>query len=182
MSPQDAPLGLQILARIGLFAGYLYRPKGRDPLIEALPPGCLVVPSRVVRQRGEERVTDCSTFAGLGVVGALPGRWDAGACSDLGVGDAARPYSPIECVVRVLVGKEVGAPVAERWHLVQVWRELDAAGKPVIASGGHAFLWYGGEVGQKTHASSSAGRVLAEDTTWTAQIGRYQGRRLAVLG
>ena len=174
-------VGPAILARIGLFAGYLYRPTGKNPLIEPLPSGCLVVPDRVVRKRGQERITDCSTFAGLGVVGGLPGRWDAAACADLGVQDAARPWSPIECVTRVLVGKEVGLPVADRWHLVQAWRKV-VDGKPVIAEGGHAFLWFGGEVGTKTHASSSAGRVLAEDATWTAQRDRYQGLRFAVLG
>lgn len=182
VSPTEAPHGALILARIGLFAGYLYRPKGRDPLIEPLPSGCLIVPDRVVRQRGEQRITDCSTFAGLGVVGALPGRWDAAACMDLAVGDAARPYSPIEAVVRCLVGREVGAPVAERWHLVQAWRVVDSAGVPDLAAGGHAFLWLGGEVGAKVHASSSAGRVLAEDATWADQRRRYQGLRLAVLG
>lgn len=182
IAPSSAPLGAAILARIGLFAGYLYRPKGANPVIEPLPSGCLVVPDRVVRQRGGSRITDCSTFAGLGVVGALPGRWDAAACMDLAVGDAVRPYSPIEAVVRCLVGREVDAPVADRWHLVQGWRVVDAAGKPDLAGGGHAFLWFGGEVGEKVHASSSAGRVLAEDTTWTAQQGRYKGLRLAVLG
>lgn len=182
MSVAATPLDLAILARIGQFVGYLYRPAGKNPLIEPLPSGCLVVPSRVVRQRGESRFTDCSTFAGLGVVGALPGRWDAAAAMDLAVGDAARPYSPIECVVRCLVGREVGAPVADRWHLVQAWRAVDSAGVPELAAGGHAFLWFGGEVGTKYHASSSAGRVLAEDATWADQRKRYQGLRLAVLG
>ena len=181
MTPTEAPHGALICARIGLHIGYLYRPKGRDPLVEPLPVGGLKTIARVVRQRGEERITDCSTFAGVGVVGALPGKWDDDSYGDMQITDASRPYSPIEAAIRSGVGREVAAPVADRWHLVQVWRVV-VDGKPVIAENGHAFLWFGGEVGQKVHASSGVGRVLAEDTTWEAQGKRYQGRRLAVLG
>jgi hypothetical protein len=181
MTPTDAPHGALIEARIGLHIGYLYRPKGRDPLIEPLPAGGLKAIPDVVRQRGEARITDCSTFAGVGVVGALPGQWDDDSYGDMQITDAARPYSPIEAAIRSGVGREVGAPVADRWHLVQVWRVVDDA-RPVIAEGGHAFLWFGGEVGTKVHASSGVGRVLAEDATWADQCKRYQGRRLAVLG
>lgn len=180
------PYDTHVRAAIGLYAGYLYRGKGEQPKIEAPPEGApSFIPASIVRKRGERRVTDCSTFSGVGVVATLPvpggAPWPKGAASDLAIGDAARPFSSIEVVANVGLGRAVDAPVADRWHLAQAWREKDAAGRPVIASGGHAFLWLGGENGTKVHASSSSGRVLAEDATWTAQRERYAVIRLVAL-
>lgn len=159
-----------------------------DPILVAASRWC-GVPYGTPKSRGDFSTINCSVLTAR-VLEAVHGTLTQDEWMDIVVGDAARPWSPIE-LARSRFGSEVTAPVPARWHLLQGWRTIPTSGHAMLAwcagsylnvleaQKGYGVRWRG--------ASSSAKDPLnlatAHQVSWVTLLADYPaGVRLAVLG
>jgi len=163
-----------------------------DPILIAASRWC-GVPYGHPRTRGDWSVVDCSTLTAR-VLEAVYGRLSTQEWLDVVIGDAGRPWSPIE-LASSRWGSEVTDPVPARWHLLQGWRTMP----PAQPASGHAMLVWssGGHLnvleaqrgygvrwrGAPRAATAPLSLATAHPIAWESLIRDYpDGIRLAVLG
>jgi len=136
---------------------------------------------------GDEEL-NCVRFTLATLRAAFPSApWTRDAERDLLIshGDAGRPFSPLDAVEALEVGRRVVAPMPGFWHLVQSWRRL-TDGRIPPADGrvnGHAWLWYAvdEEAGWILEATSGTSDWL-RPSRWADRCATYPaGVRLAEL-
>lgn len=123
--------------------------------------------------------TNCSSLTSYLLFTVYPNDWTAQDYKDLQIMDAARPWSPIDCVAAKPFGEQVSKPVPGHWHLCQKWKSLSPL------SGGHARLVRCLDDGDTLLAIEATNRgglgVTTSVLTWSDLVSANQEARLAVL-
>lgn len=123
--------------------------------------------------------TNCSSMTSYLLFTVYPDQWTSQDYKDLQIMDAARPWSPIECVASKSFGEEVVQPVPLEWHLSQKWKSLDPL------SGGHARLVRCLDDGNTLFVLEATNRnnlgVTTSVITWDELVEGNAGCRLALL-
>lgn len=146
-----------------------------------------VLGGRVYGHRGDS-TTDCSR-AVESILSRVYGRSVESEHAALMVFDPSQPFSPIDAVERLKIGKRGAGHVPPgRWAVVQGWRKLDSNGhvpNPSPSPNGHAFLWYEPAAPIKSagiRVEANLRRPWVYPQTWGEAIGPYRaGVEFAVL-
>jgi len=133
-----------------------------------------------------EATTDCCRFVEQLLI-ALYGDHIVAEHEALMVLDHSEPYSPVDAVVRLGLGRVVDSPRFGSWHVVQAWRQLTASGgvPAGVSPNGHTFLYYepaGAVLGSGVVVEANVRRPFLYPSTWGDQIAPYlAGVKIAAL-
>lgn len=145
-------------------------------------------PSRADMAAGDRRtITNCSVGSAEVLVSVygerVRGEWKA-----LMISDPSQPFSPVDAVERLGIGRRCDTPRSGCWHLVQGWRVLDGNGwvpSPGPDPNGHAFFYYEPPAptpGAGMLVNANTTRPWARRLTWGEARGPYRaGVELAAL-
>lgn len=123
--------------------------------------------------------TDCSRFAFAVLVDTF-GEHVREKHGDLHIVDASRPFSNVDAIEALGIGRIVETPVPGRFHYFQGWKGLSPL------KSGHTTLWFEAPVPLANECFVLQATPLkppwVEYRTWAKHSARWNFTRLAVLG